>query len=267
MRASASSAGNARKKSPDSAIAASGSTRRGGAEPAERLDRVEADVDVRIVERGEQRVDRRRRRCCVPSASAAWIRRSASGWLQQIDQRGRHVDAGQRQQLQRAAQHAEIAVPVAQRRRPARRRAPDRAVPASACTAARRTCQSSSPIAAGSGPRPSTGSAPRSRSIARSRAAGSPLRSALGELMLALEPRGHVLDGHDQADRAVRPRAAPPTSTRCCMWSKRGDGRRRRRESGSGGTPARAPSAPPVSQRLLDDRRAGRAPRGRARPR
>ena len=60
MRASASIAGKARKKSPRLGDVGERLDGVGGAQAAERLDRVEAHVGVRIVERGDERVDGRR---------------------------------------------------------------------------------------------------------------------------------------------------------------------------------------------------------------
>ena len=89
--------------------------RRRGRELAERLDGVEPHVGVRIIQRREQRVGRfgmglrpERQRRLNPQIDV--------GIAQQIHQRRRHVDAGHRQQLEGAAEHAEIAMAVAQRR-------------------------------------------------------------------------------------------------------------------------------------------------------
>ena len=84
MRDSASSAGNARKKSCDSAIAASRSTAAGRRQFAERLDRVKSHVHVLVVERA--RAARRRPRAALRAERQRRLNPQIGvGVLQQID--------------------------------------------------------------------------------------------------------------------------------------------------------------------------------------
>ena len=112
--ARASSAGKARKKLPDAAVVARTSTAGERPELAERLDGVK--LQVLVVARGgrDQRVDRarvtpltERQRGLQPEVRI--------GVLEQLEQRRHDVDLARRQELDGAAQHAEVAMVVAQR--------------------------------------------------------------------------------------------------------------------------------------------------------
>ena len=174
---------------------------RGRGDLAQRLDRVEPHVGVRIVERGEQR--RFRVRAGLhPERQRGLNPQVCVGVAQQVHERRRHVDAGHRQQLERAAEDAEIAVAVAQRRD---QRADQRRI-----VAAGQRLHGGPPhlpvvVAHGVVQRPDAvdrfdrgemfdGAHPR---------VGAGAAKLLGERVLAIEPLGDVFDRDDQAHDVV----------------------------------------------------------------
>ena len=202
IRARASIAGNARKKSPEVGDRDQPIDRRRVPVAADGFDRMKPHVDVRIVERRDQRLDslgpalRAKRQCRLDAKIGIVI-------SHQRHERVGDVDAGQRQQLQRAAQHAEIAMSVAQRRYDRvheRRVAPaGRALERPRRGPASRRRASALPI----GPTPSVGSKVASCADRDDAFRRGALAQLARDAALGLEPRRHVLDCHHQAHRSV----------------------------------------------------------------
>ena len=175
--------------------------RRRRAQLAERFNGVKPDVHVRIVECHEQRLDRFRT-VLRAEGERRLDAQIGVGVLQQIDQRRGQIDPGHRQQLQRAAQHAEIAVPLAQRR-------DQRLDQAGIAPAGDRLHRGSPhpPVLVGHRRRQRTEAVDR---VERGQAfdrpqpqSGIAVAQFVGQLVLDVEPLGHILDGDDQADRAA----------------------------------------------------------------
>ncbi len=193
-------------------------------EGAERLDRMEADVDILVVECREQSVHRLR----------TWLRAERERDLNpeigvrmphQVDQRRGEVDAGHGQQLECAAQDAEIAVPLPQR---GDERIHQRWIPPSGHRLHRRTPYLPIVVGHRGGDRAEAldriecrqpfDRAPPSR--------GAGVAQFTGELMLDLEALGDILDGDDEAlhpavvDQGRQGRALPHV-----VVARRGRGR------------------------------------------
>ena len=161
-------------------------------------------------------------RCCVPSASAAWIRRSGSAWP--ISDTSASVTS----------------TPVVDRSSSAllnrlKLRWPSRSAPmivstraasrlaATARTAARRTSQCSSCRAVSSGPSPSVGSMPTRPVIAASRSAAVPSRNVRA---MRRSDSSRAVTSSTVTTRPTAPLSSrnAPTTTRCCIRSNSDDG-------------------------------------------
>ena len=180
----------------------SGSHRGGGSQPAQRLDGVEPHVGIGIVERLEER-RHRRGVLLIAEREGGLDAQVGVAVLQQRRQRAGDVEVGQRQQFERAAQDAEVAMLVAQRvdqRRQETRvgnaRQPVHRRPGGRASRRRR--------AAGARPCPH-----RSSSSAGQRLGGAltdlgiGARQRLGDIALGLEPCRDVLDRDHGADDAL----------------------------------------------------------------
>src|SRR6185295_10940021 len=168
---------------------------------AQRFDRVEADVRVGILERLQQRVDRLR-----PGLRSEGERRLnpqvAVRMAQQVDQRRGYVDAGHRQQLQGAAEHAEVAMAVAQggdervdeRRVAARGQRLHRVAPHLPVVVAERVMQRPDAV----------DRLDRGQPLDRPASGlGAGVIELRGQRPLTLQPFGHIFDGDDQPDRLL----------------------------------------------------------------
>ena len=179
-----------------------------GAHASERLDGVEPHVDVRILAARAISASTARRRLPLAERQRGLHAQAGIGIVQQR-RRAAPVrstsDAAE--QLQRAAQHVEVAVLVAREQRASSRGERD-------ATGRERRAPPVSSSAPAQDPRRPPRPRPRPLSPSRRRAAPRPARAR------ASMPRGHVLDRRHHARRCASPSRSGPSVTRCCMRSK-----------------------------------------------